>query len=71
MTAFTPLAITAGVEVWTAILKQSKEAEVTIFGEITSGWLETIRKNKGLFNTSMKYVRDLFHAIVQHRVYRM
>lgn len=56
MTAFTPLAITAGVETWTAILKQRKDAEVTIFSEITSGWLDTIRKNKGLFNTSMKCV---------------
>ena len=56
MTAFTPLAITAGVEVWTAILKQRKDAEVTIFGEITAGWLDTIRKNTGLFNTSMKSV---------------
>lgn len=54
MTAFTPLAITAGVEVWTAILKQRKDAEVTIFGEITAGWLDTIRKSKGLFSTSMK-----------------
>lgn len=56
MAAFTPLAITAGVESWTAILKQRKETEVTIFGEITSGWLDTIRKNKGLFSTSMKWV---------------
>jgi phosphatidylinositol 4-kinase len=54
MTVFTPLAITAGVETWTTILKQRSEAEVTIFGEITAGWLDTIRMNKGLFNTSMK-----------------
>jgi phosphatidylinositol 4-kinase len=54
MAAFTPLAITAAVETWTTILKQRKDAEVTIFSEITSGWLETIRKNKGLFNNSMK-----------------
>jgi phosphatidylinositol 4-kinase len=51
---FTPLAITAGVETWTTILKQRSDAEVAIFGEITAGWLDTIRSNKGLFSTSMK-----------------
>lgn len=54
MAMFTPLAITAGVETWTKVLKQRVDAEVTIFGEITVGWLDTIRRNKGLFSTSMK-----------------
>lgn len=51
---FSPLAITAGVETWTTILKQRSDAEVAIFGEITAGWLDTVRRNKGLFSTSMK-----------------
>jgi phosphatidylinositol 4-kinase len=54
MAMFTPLAISAGVETWTKVLKQRVDAEVTIFGEITAGWLDTIRRNKGLFSTSMK-----------------
>jgi len=56
MAVFTPLAITAGVETWTTLLKQRTDAEVTVFGEITAGWLDTIRRNKGLFSTSMKSV---------------
>jgi len=54
MALFTPLSISAGVETWTKVLKARVDAEVTIFGEITAGWLDTIRTNKGLFSTSMK-----------------
>jgi phosphatidylinositol 4-kinase len=54
MTAFTPLAIAAGVDAWTWLLRQRPEAQVPIIGEIAAGWLETIRAGKGLFSTSMK-----------------
>ncbi len=54
MTAFTPLAIAAGVDAWTWLLRQRPEAEITVIGEISAGWLETIRARKGMFSDSMK-----------------
>jgi phosphatidylinositol 4-kinase len=54
MAAFTPLAIAAGVDAWTWLLRQRPEAEIALIGEISAGWLETIKAEKGLFSTSMK-----------------
>ncbi|OCF44647.1 phosphatidylinositol 4-kinase [Kwoniella heveanensis CBS 569] len=65
MTAFTPLAIAAGVDAWTWLLRQRPEAEVAIIGAITAGWLHTIRLNRGLFSTSMNY-RDPFEQPVEY-----
>ena len=52
--AFTPLAIAAGVDAWTWLLRQRAGSEIAVIGEITAGWLETIRAGKGLFNRSME-----------------
>nr|XP_018260847.1 phosphatidylinositol 4-kinase [Kwoniella dejecticola CBS 10117]OBR83005.1 phosphatidylinositol 4-kinase [Kwoniella dejecticola CBS 10117] len=65
MAAFTPLAIAAGVDAWTWLLRQRPEAEVAIIGAITAGWLHTIRQRKGLFSTSMNY-RDPFEQPVEY-----
>lgn len=56
MVAFTPLAIAAGVDAWTWLLRQRPEAEVAVIGAISAGWLQTIRARQGLFSTSMKWV---------------
>lgn len=55
ITAFTPLAIAAGVDAWTWLVRQRPEAQIPIIGEIAAGWLQTVRAGKGLFSTSMKY----------------
>jgi len=54
MVAFTPLAIAAGVDAWTWLLRQRPGSEIPVIGEISAGWLETMSAGKGLFNTSMK-----------------
>ena len=54
MTAFTPLAIAAGVDAWTWLLRERPESEVAVIGEISAAWLTTIRLEKGLFSTIMK-----------------
>jgi hypothetical protein len=59
MTAFTPLAIAAGVDAWTWLLRQRPAAQVSIIGEISAGWLETIKSKKGLFSNSMESVLAL------------
>jgi phosphatidylinositol 4-kinase len=56
MAAFTPLAVAAGVDAWTWLLRQRAGSDIAVMGEISAGWLETIRASKGLFNTSMKSV---------------
>jgi len=65
ITAFTPLSLAAGVDAWTWLLRQRPEAEIAVIGEISAGWLETIRKGKGLFSTSMNY-RDPFEVPVEY-----
>ncbi|ODN73286.1 hypothetical protein L202_07835 [Cryptococcus amylolentus CBS 6039] len=65
MTAFTPLAIAAGVDAWTWLLRQRPEAEVAIGGAITAGWTQTIILRKGFFNDSMNY-QDPFEIPVEY-----
>lgn len=65
MVAFTPLAIAAGVDAWTWLLRQRPCADIAVIGEISAGWLETIRARKGLFSTSMNY-RDPFETPVAY-----
>ncbi|KJE03847.1 phosphatidylinositol 4-kinase [Cryptococcus gattii NT-10] len=65
MVAFTPLAIAAGVDAWTWLLRQRPEAEVAIIGAITAGWMQTIIEKKGFFNNSMNY-QDPFERPVEY-----
>ncbi|KAL7418401.1 Phosphatidylinositol 4-kinase stt4 [Cryptotrichosporon argae] len=65
MSAFTPLSIAAGVDAWTALLRQRPEAEIAVIGEISAGWLETIRIGRGMFNTVLNY-RDPFVSTIQY-----
>lgn len=55
ITTFSPLAIAAGVDAWTWLVRQKPEAEIALMGEISAGWLGTIKAGKGLFSTSMNY----------------
>ena len=54
MAAFTPLAIAAGVDAWTWLLRQRPGSHIAVMGEISAGWVETIRSGKGLFSKSME-----------------
>nr|XP_031861737.1 uncharacterized protein CI109_002970 [Kwoniella shandongensis]KAA5528809.1 hypothetical protein CI109_002970 [Kwoniella shandongensis] len=65
MAAFTPLAIAAGVDAWTWLLRQRPEAEVAIIGAISAGWLHTVRARQGLFSTTMNYT-DPFEVPVEY-----
>lgn len=65
MAAFTPLSIAAGVDAWTWLLRQRPEAEIAVMGEISAGWLETIRASKGMFSTNMNY-RDPFESPIEY-----
>ncbi|KAK8853241.1 hypothetical protein IAR55_003943 [Kwoniella newhampshirensis] len=65
MAAFTPLAIAAGVDAWTWLLRQRPEAEVAIMSAISAGWLHTVNTRQGLFNTTMNY-RDPFEVPVEY-----
>jgi phosphatidylinositol 4-kinase len=52
---FSPLAIAAGVDAWTWLVRQRPVAESALMGKISAGWLSTIKAGKGLFSTSMNY----------------
>lgn len=65
ITSFTPLAIAAGVDAWTWLLRERPESEVAMLGEISAGWIETIRSRKGLFSNSMDY-RDPFEVVIEY-----
>ncbi|WVO18533.1 hypothetical protein L204_106252 [Cryptococcus depauperatus] len=63
--AFTPLAIAAGVDAWTWLLRQRPEAEVAVIGAITAGWMETVEAKRGVFNNSMNY-KDPFETPIEY-----
>lgn len=65
MTVFSPLAIAAGIDAWTWLVRQRPEAEIALMGEISAGWLSTIREGKGLFSTSMNY-HDPFETPIEY-----
>ncbi|GMK56681.1 hypothetical protein CspeluHIS016_0305210 [Cutaneotrichosporon spelunceum] len=65
MAEFTPLAIAAGVDAWTWLVRQRPEAEITLMGEISAGWLSTIREHKGLFSGAMNY-HDPFETTIEY-----
>jgi hypothetical protein len=52
----TPSAISAGIEVWTWVIAEKPDMEVALMGEVLSAWSDTIKQEKGIFSTSLKYV---------------
>lgn len=52
---FTPAAIATGIEVWTWIIAEKPEYEIGVMMEINSAWLATVRFERGMFSTSLKY----------------
>jgi phosphatidylinositol 4-kinase len=52
----TPSAISAGIEIWTWAIAEKPDIEVALIGEVLSAWSDTIRQEKGIFSTSLKYV---------------
>lgn len=52
----TPSAISAGIEVWTWVIAEKPDVEAALMGELLSAWLHTIKHEKGIFSTSLKYV---------------
>lgn len=52
---FTPPAISAGIEVWTWVISEKPEFEIGVMMEINSAWLSSVKHEKGMFSTSMKY----------------
>ncbi|BEI82759.1 hypothetical protein CcaverHIS002_0306270 [Cutaneotrichosporon cavernicola] len=49
----------------TWLVRQRSEAEIALMGEISAGWLSTIREHKGLFSSSMNY-HDPFETPIEY-----
>ena len=52
---FTPNSIAAGIDVWTWVIAEKPEYEITVMMQINSAWLATVRFERGMFSTSQKY----------------
>lgn len=52
----TPAAISAGIEIWTWLIAEKPDIEIGLMGEVLSAWSDSIRQEKGMFSTSLKYV---------------
>jgi phosphatidylinositol 4-kinase len=53
---FTPSAISAGIEIWTWVISEKPEVEITLMAEVLTAWSETIKHGKGIFSTTLKCV---------------
>ncbi|KAF8798204.1 hypothetical protein BYT27DRAFT_7178838 [Phlegmacium glaucopus] len=58
----TPSAITSGIEVWSWVIAEKSEVEVSLMGEILSAWSDTIWLQKGLFSKSLNYEDPFYHV---------
>ena len=52
--AFSPSAISAGIEAWSWVISEKPEYEIALMTKITSAWMDTIRLERGLFSKSLK-----------------
>ncbi|KAL0946563.1 hypothetical protein HGRIS_012767 [Hohenbuehelia grisea] len=59
----TPPAISSGIEVWSWIIVEKPEMEVTLMAEILSAWTGTIEDEKGIFSRSLNYDDPFYHPI--------
>ncbi|KAF8163506.1 hypothetical protein B0H34DRAFT_795214 [Crassisporium funariophilum] len=59
----TPSAIASGIEVWSWVIAEKAEVEVTLMGEILSAWSDSIRLQKGIFSKSLNYDDPFYHPI--------
>ncbi|KAI0032206.1 hypothetical protein K488DRAFT_50373 [Vararia minispora EC-137] len=61
--AFTPAAISAGIDVWTWVISERPEFEVAMMSEINSAWVLTIKHEKGIFSKAMNYDDPFCHGV--------
>ncbi|KAL4260020.1 PI3/PI4-kinase family protein [Pleurotus pulmonarius] len=59
----TPSAITSGIEVWSWVIVEKPEVEVTIMMELLSAWTNSIRVEKGIFSRSINYDDPFYHSV--------
>ncbi|KAG9226590.1 hypothetical protein CCMSSC00406_0006185 [Pleurotus cornucopiae] len=59
----TPSAITSGIEVWSWVIVEKPELEVTVMMELLSAWTNSIRVEKGIFSRSINYDDPFYHSI--------
>ena len=57
--AFTPSSIAAGIEVWTWVISERPEFEISVMAELSSAWALSIKHERGIFSKTQKYVRSL------------
>ncbi|KAI0822734.1 atypical/PIKK/PI4K protein kinase [Trametes gibbosa] len=61
--AFTQSAVSAGIELWSWVIAEKPEYEVTLMSEIAAAWEVTIKQGKGMFSRSQNYVDPFLHEV--------
>ncbi|PCH37888.1 atypical/PIKK/PI4K protein kinase [Wolfiporia cocos MD-104 SS10] len=61
--AFTPSAVSAGIEAWSWVIAEKPDYEIAVMSEIGSAWNSTIKHGKGLFSKSQNYDDPFLHPV--------
>ncbi|CCM00003.1 uncharacterized protein FIBRA_02028 [Fibroporia radiculosa] len=61
--AFTPSAVSAGIETWSWVIAEKPDYEMALMSEIGSAWSLTIKHEKGLFSRALNYVDPFLHVV--------
>ncbi|KAH9843165.1 atypical/PIKK/PI4K protein kinase [Rhodofomes roseus] len=61
--AFTPSAISAGIEAWSWVIAEKPDYEVALMSEIGSAWLATIKHERGMFSKALDYTDPFLHPV--------
>ncbi|KAI0934808.1 hypothetical protein AcW1_006214 [Taiwanofungus camphoratus] len=61
--AFTPSAVSVGIEAWSWVIAQKPDYEIALMSEITSAWSLTIKHAKGMFSSALNYADPFLHPV--------
>lgn len=61
--AFTPSAISAGIEAWSWVIAEKPDYEIALMSEISSAWFLTIKHEKGMFSKTLNYADPFLHPV--------
>ncbi|KZV73387.1 atypical/PIKK/PI4K protein kinase [Peniophora sp. CONT] len=53
--AFTPSSISAGIEVWTWVISERPEFEISVMAELSTAWALSIKHERGIFSKTQNY----------------
>jgi phosphatidylinositol 4-kinase A len=55
--SLTPASVSTGTEAWTWLVRERPDLEIGLMLEFNAAWLSTIELKKGMFSSTLKFVR--------------